>query len=144
MSGKGLLIYWSGLAIGLIWDVIQVYQSWQNEILLAASIWVLLITVVGSLLSVTHEGAIQKWWMLLYFIPGYLCAFGGTASIFEIQSTLYASAGIEPMEPIIPGRSADYAAAARSHYLSMLIAPASWILGHVIPALFAAFRRNSD
>lgn len=142
MREKSEAIYRAGLAIAFLWDLAQAYMVRGNAVLLACSLLVLLITVFGAWLTLTEEGRLQRIWMLFYLVPAGLMAVGAARGFHEFRDTLLVGAGEVPPASLIPGSSADYGQALASHYLSMLAAPAAWVLAHLLPLLARPLRRS--
>ncbi|QTN41444.1 hypothetical protein [Marinobacter salsuginis] len=106
MSTKHAFLF--GIVLAVLFDIYQAIISYGNGILLAASIFCILITIYGLFTNLSESEELRLQWMLAYIIPTALVAVGMVVDKQNFENGLLIEHGHAPNPNSLPGESSDY------------------------------------
>lgn len=114
--------YFALMAIATVYGVVNLFLLWDsNWLLFSAGVAVIFISLVGAYLQRIGGETFEWTWMLWYLAPIGLIAVGQVAGLDEIRNSQLSRLNIPAIPSVIPGSSGDYARAAGSHMVSMVL-----------------------
>ncbi|MDN3612582.1 hypothetical protein ACFFUP_10135 [Vibrio ostreicida] len=96
-----------GIVLSLLYDVFQIYMSWDNKLLLLVGGGSLCAALYGLQQNLSSEEEFQLEWLKFYTIPMAILVLGQASLLDDLYVRGFAMAGIIS-EKVMPGETLDY------------------------------------
>ena len=96
-----------GVILSLLYDVFQIYLSWDNQILSLIGIASLCVALYGLGQNLSGDEEFKIGWMKYYIIPLSIAIFGLLSVVDDVHMKVFGIAGISS-ERAMPGETIDY------------------------------------
>ena len=121
-------LFFCGVLASIGWDFSQLYFAYPNAVLVLTATLSIAVGILG-LAAELRDWKIKDWWVSFYFIPALLLGAGITTLFYDLLDFGLSLASATPLSR--PIAKADYSAELVSHFATLGLVPAVWVLAVV-------------